>query len=62
MEIKISLYSIKKEIRAQPKNKKQGVNKIFISTKIDRDRDRDRDQIRNKDKDNKEDKVIIDKT
>lgn len=60
MEIKISLYSIKKEIRAQPKNKKQGVNKIFISTKIDRDRDRD--QIRNKDKDNKEDKVIIDKT
>lgn len=58
MEIKISLYSIKKEIRAQPKNKKQGVNKIFISTKIDRDRD----QIRNKDKDNKEDKVIIDKT
>lgn len=60
MEIKISLYFIKKEIRAQPKNKKQGVNKIFISTKIDRDRDRD--QIRNKDKDNKEDKVIIDKT
>lgn len=58
MEIKISLYFIKKEIRAQPKNKKQGVNKIFISTKIDRDRD----QIRNKDKDNKEDKVIIDKT
>lgn len=58
MEIKISLYFIKKEIRAQPKNKKQGVNKIFISTKIHRDRD----QIRNRDKDNKEDKVIIDKT